>query len=106
MEYWGIALKPCWHVYLLRCSDGSLYCGVSNDVYSREKKHNAGKGAKYTRSRLPVSLVWMLSCESKSEALQMECAIKRLSKPAKEGLALDGGDLKNPNFEVSINDMP
>lgn len=87
-------VKP-WHTYLLRCSDGSLYCGVSNDVYSREKKHNSGKGAKYTRSRLPVSLVWMLKCESKSEALQMECAIKRLPKLAKEGLALDGGDF-NP----------
>lgn len=92
-------VKP-WHTYLLRCSDGSLYCGTSNDVYSREKKHNSGKGAKYTRSRLPVSLVWMLKCESKSEALQMECAIKRLSKLAKEGLALDGGDLKNPGHGV------
>lgn len=69
-----------WRVYLLRCVDDSLYCGISNDIEARISKHNAGKGAKYTRSRLPVTLVAASHELSKSDALKLERVIKR--KPA------------------------
>jgi putative endonuclease len=67
-----------WVVYLLRCSDNSLYCGVSNDLNSRLRDHNSGKGAKYTRSRSPVELVGVGPKMTKSEALKLEYRIKRL----------------------------
>ena len=67
-----------WIVYLLRCSDNSLYCGISNDLKSRLTDHNSGKGAKYTRSRKPVELVGASHEMTKSEALKLEYRIKRL----------------------------
>ena len=70
-------------VYLLRCSDGSLYCGWTNDLEHRLAAHNAGKGAKFTRSRRPVELVYWEECESKSAAMRRECEIKRLSRAEK-----------------------
>lgn len=75
-----------WYVYMLRCSDGSLYTGYTDDPERRETVHNSGKGAKYTRSRLPVKLVYRECYEEKSEALRREIAIKKLSKPQKEAL--------------------
>ena len=75
-----------WFVYMLRCSDGSLYTGYTDDVQRRLAVHNSGKGAKYTRSRLPVSLVYREACADKSTALKREYAIKRLKKPEKEAL--------------------
>ena len=78
-----------WMVYLLRCSDDSLYCGATTDLDRRLREHNQGVGSRYTRSRLPVHLVWS-SCElSKSEAFKEEYRIKRLSKLMKEEL-VDG----------------
>ena len=75
-----------WKVYLLRCSDDSLYCGATTDVERRLHEHNHGTGARYTRSRLPVRLVWS-SCElTKSVAFKEEYRIKRLSKLMKEEL--------------------
>ena len=67
-----------WFVYLVRCSDKSLYCGISNDVHRRLKEHNAGKGAKYTRSRKPVALLDISSAMSKREALKLEYRVKRM----------------------------
>jgi len=67
-----------WVVYLLRCSDHSLYCGISNDIKKRLTGHNSGKGSKYTRSRRPVKLVGISSEMTKSEALQLEYRIKQL----------------------------
>lgn len=75
-----------WFVYMLRCRDGSLYTGYTDDVERRLAVHNSGKGAKYTRSRLPVSLVYREACADKSTALKREYAIKRLKKPEKEAL--------------------
>lgn len=75
-----------WYVYMLRCKDGSLYTGYTDDPQRRAAVHNAGKGAKYTRSRLPVELVYQESCTDKSAALRREIAIKKLSKPQKEAL--------------------
>ncbi len=75
-----------WYVYMLRCKDGSLYTGYTDDPERREAVHNSGKGAKYTRSRLPVKLVYRECYEEKSEALRREIAIKKLNKPQKEAL--------------------
>jgi len=75
-----------WYVYMLRCRDNSLYTGYTNDVKRRESVHNTGKGAKYTKSRLPVKLVYFEEYPEKSQALKRECAIKKLTKPQKEQL--------------------
>lgn len=72
-----------YYVYILRCSDGTLYTGYSNDLERRVKVHNAGKGAKYTRSRLPVELIYWEECEDKSAALRREAAIKGLTRADK-----------------------
>jgi len=67
-----------WVAYLVRCSDSSLYCGISNDLKKRLIEHNSGKGAKYTRSRRPVELVGVSSELTKSDALRLEYKIKQL----------------------------
>ena len=66
-----------YYVYLLRCGDGTLYTGFTNDLARRLAAHNAGKGAKYTRGRRPVELVYWESFSNKSSALRREYAIKR-----------------------------
>ena len=70
-------------VYMLRCADGSLYTGWTNDLEKRLKSHNAGKGGKYTRARLPVALAYTESCETEKEARSREWHIKRLSRAEK-----------------------
>jgi len=75
-----------WLVYLLRCRDGSLYTGITNDLPKRLKAHAAGKASKYTRSRLPVRLAYSEPQKSKSAALKREAAIKKLSRPQKDRL--------------------
>lgn len=74
-------------VYLLRCRDGSLYCGWTDDLEQRVAKHNAGKGARYTRSRKPVTLVWSEELADRSAALKREIAIKCLTRAQKLALA-------------------
>ena len=76
-----------WYVYMLRCKDGSLYTGYTNDPERRAAVHNAGKGAKYTRSRLPVELAYREELPDKSAALRREAAIKRLTRQQKLALA-------------------
>ena len=66
-----------WKVYLVKCADNSLYCGITNDITARITKHNAGKGAKYTQSRLPVELMAASRELSKSDALTLEHYIKQ-----------------------------
>ena len=75
-----------WYVYMLRCGDGSLYTGCTDDVERRLAVHNSGKGAKYTRSRLPVTLVYRESVADKSAALHREAAIKALPRAKKLAL--------------------
>ena len=75
-----------YYVYLLRCGDGTLYAGFTNDLARRLAVHNAGRGAKYTRSRLPVELVYRENFSNKSSALKREYAIKRLSRAEKLSL--------------------
>ena len=77
-----------WYVYLARCSDNSLYCGITNNLEKREKTHNLGKGSKYTRSRLPVEFVWWEMHETKSLALSREAQIKKKKKSEKEANSL------------------
>ena len=89
-----------WYVYLLRCADNSLYTGVTTDPERRLKEHNGkfkGKGAKYTRTRRPVSLAIAIPLPSKVAVYQAEYAIKRLSKREKESIV--GMGLKHPLFE-------
>lgn len=75
-----------FYVYLLRCRDGTLYAGYTDDPERRLKAHNAGKGAKYTRSRLPVELVYREECPDKSAALRREWALKRMTRAEKLAL--------------------
>lgn len=75
-----------WHVYLIRCDDGSLYTGITTDVARRFAEHEAGKGAKYLRGRAPLTLVWQRELGSRSAALSTEAAIKKLSKTEKEAI--------------------
>lgn len=77
---------PDWSVYMVRCKDGSLYTGITIDIEKRIAKHNAGEGAKYTRSRKPVTLVWSDAVESESAARVKEMQMKKMTKCAKEKL--------------------
>ena len=80
-------MDKVWFVYLLRCGDGSLYCGITDDVSRRLEAHAAGKGAKYTRGRGPLELVYTEACERHSDALKREAAIKKLKRQEKLRLA-------------------
>ena len=72
-----------WYVYILRCGDGSLYCGITPNVEKRLAQHRCGKGAKYTRGRGPLELVYSEVCPTHSDALKREAAIKGLTRPEK-----------------------
>ena len=78
------------YTYLLRCRDGSLYCGWTNDLEKRVAAHNAGKGGSYTRSRRPVELVWYEAFETKREAMSREGKIKRMKRQDKLKLIEQG----------------
>jgi predicted GIY-YIG superfamily endonuclease len=75
-----------YFVYIVRCADGTLYTGYARDPEKRVKTHNTGRGAKYTARRLPVSLVYSESCDTKSDALKREYQLKRLSRRDKDVL--------------------
>lgn len=74
------------YTYILRCRDGSLYTGWTNDLERRVQAHNDGRGGKYTRSRRPVKLVWYETHDEKHEAMRREAAIKRLTRAQKLSL--------------------
>lgn len=74
------------YTYLVRCSDGTLYCGWTDNIEKRLAAHNSGKASKYTRSRLPVKLVYFETFDTKQEAMSREARIKQLSR--REKLAL------------------
>lgn len=78
-----------WVVYMLRCADGTLYTGITNDLEARLAKHAQGSGAKYTRGRGPLKVVWREEQASKGDALKRERAVKALNRQQK--LALCGG---------------
>ena len=76
-------MEKNWYLYILRCRDGSLYTGITTDVQSRLEAHRAGKGAKYTRGRAPLELVYSENCGDHSAALRREIAVKSLSRTEK-----------------------
>jgi putative endonuclease len=78
-----------WFVYMVECSDGSLYTGITNDVEKRLAAHNAGKGAKYTKGRGPVILKYLEKLSSKGKALKREIEIKKMSREEKQKLSKD-----------------
>jgi putative endonuclease len=73
-----------WWMYVVKCSDGTFYCGATTDVTQRILTHNAKKGAKYTKTRTPVQLVYQERCIDHSEALIREHAFKKLTRTEKE----------------------
>ena len=76
-------LESPWHVYLVRCGDGSLYTGITKEVNRRLKQHNAGTASRYTRSRRPVKLVYQENHPDQSSALKREAAIKAMTRQEK-----------------------
>lgn len=77
-----------WYLYILKCRDGTLYTGIATDVQKRLEMHRSGKGAKYTRGRGPLELVYSEECENHSQALKRECEVKKLTKERKQQLIL------------------
>ncbi len=88
------AMKP-WLVYILRCADDTLYCGITNDLPRRIARHNAGTASKYTRARTPVNLVAALETPTKGEALRLEMAVKK--RPRKDKVLFLKAYEKNPH---------
>ena len=80
--------KPCkpWFLYILRCSDGTFYTGITNNLERRFKRHNDGTGARYTRTRRPVELIYHEMCAGRTKALVRECAVKSMPRLKKEEL--------------------
>lgn len=79
-------MESTWYLYILRCGDGSLYTGITTDVEKRLEQHRSGKGAKYTRGRAPLELVYREECGTHSQALKRECEIKALRRKEKQEL--------------------
>lgn len=76
-------MDKSWKLYILRCGDGSLYTGITTDLQARLELHRSGRGAKYTRGRGPLELVYSEECGSKSDALKRELAVKALTREEK-----------------------
>jgi len=86
-----------WYVYMVRCSDGTLYTGITNNLEKRIEAHNSGKdGARYTRSRRPVKMVYSEQVDSKSAASRLEYQIKRLSLSKKKRLVKSSEQVPKP----------
>ena len=83
-----------FYVYVLRCSDATLYTGWTGDIQRRLRQHNAGCGSKYTRVRQPVALIYWEECSDKSAALKREAAIKRMSRRQKLALCVGEAERK------------
>ena len=81
-------MESIWYLYILRCGDGTLYTGITTDVEKRLEQHRSGRGAKYTRGRAPLELVYREECGTHSDALRREYAVKALNREQK--LALIG----------------
>ena len=78
--------KEKWFLYILKCRDASLYTGITKDIERRFKMHSEGKAARYTRTRLPLEMVYRETCKSRTEALTRECFVKALPKAKKLAL--------------------
>ena len=89
-------MEKLWNLYLLRCGDGTLYCGISTDVEARLEVHRSGQGAKYTRGRGPLELVYREVCGDHSAALKREIAVKKLTRQEKEKLIRQWKNSEDP----------
>lgn len=96
-------MESIWYLYILRCKDGTLYTGITTDVEKRLEAHRTGRGAKYTRGRAPLELVYRETCGSHSDALKREWQIKGLSREDKQKLIENPGETDNcvGNFQTS-----
>lgn len=83
-------MESNWYLYILRCGDGTLYTGITTDLQKRLETHRSGKGAKYTRGRQPLELVYREICENHSAALKRELEVKKLTRQEKETLIAAG----------------
>lgn len=86
-----IKKADAWLLYVLKCRDNTLYTGITNDLPRRISQHNNGAASRYTRSRLPVKLLFSEPCRGRSQALKKEYAMKRLSRKKKEEYIRDHG---------------
>lgn len=84
-------MESVWYLYILRCKDESLYTGITTDVERRLEVHRSGKGAKYTRGRGPLELVYQETCGTHSDALKREWEIKQLTKAQKQQMIQEKG---------------
>ena len=89
-------MEEIWYLYILRCKDGSLYTGITTDVSRRLEEHRRGKGAKYTRGRGPLELVYRQACGSHSQALKRELEVKAMKRKKKEQLLIEWENTGNP----------
>jgi putative endonuclease len=89
-----------WHLYMIRCRDGSLYTGIAIDVARRLAEHRAGKGAKYLRGRGPIQLVFEKRIGERGPALTIERRVKKLPKPKKEALVQSNGKTDPEIFAI------
>lgn len=83
-------MEAIWYLYILRCKDGTYYTGITTDVEKRLEAHRSGKGAKYTRGRGPLELVYSETCENHSHALKREHEVKKLPRDQKLQIILSG----------------
>lgn len=79
-------MESVWYLYILRCRDATLYTGITTDVEKRLEAHSSGRGAKYTRGRGPLELVYRETCGTHSDALKRELAVKRMTRAKKQAL--------------------
>lgn len=89
-------METIWYLYILRCADNTLYTGITTDVERRLETHRSGKGAKYTRGRTPLELVYQEICGSHSQALKREMEVKSLSRGEKQKLIAQGQEVEKP----------
>ncbi len=100
----ALATVATWSLYILKCSDGSFYTGVTTDIDRRFREHDAGRASRFTRTRRPVVLVYQEACGSRSVALSRECAVKSMGRQGKEELVAGGpaeGRSKRPKRRKS-----
>ncbi|MGN0977937.1 MAG: GIY-YIG nuclease family protein [Faecousia sp.] len=89
-------METIWYLYILCCADGTLYTGITTDVEKRLEAHRSGQGAKYTRGRGPLELVYREKCGSHSDALKRELAVKRLTRTQKLALIAEPAAEEDP----------
>lgn len=88
-------METIWYLYILRCIDNTLYTGITTNVEKRLQQHRSGKGAKYTRGRAPLELVYQEVCKNHTEALKREAFVKKLTRKDKEALIFKNTMEKN-----------